>query len=75
MSLKGTVIFLQILAGLLIALGLGGVISHSIAPRMVAIFGVILPSSVLGLSVVGIGIYYWIRASRLKQKVARGNLL
>lgn len=74
MSLKGTVLVLQILAGLLIALGVGGVISHTLAPRMVSILGVVLPSSILAFSVVGVGVYYWLRASRLKQKVARGSL-
>jgi hypothetical protein len=75
MSLKTTAFFLQVLATLLIGMGLSALIAHLVSPRMVAIFGQVIPSYVVALSVISVGAYYWLRASRLKQRVAQGNTL
>lgn len=75
MSLKSTALFLQVLASILVCMGLSAFIAHLISPRMVSIFGQVVPSYVVAISVISVGAYYWLRASRLKQRVAKGNSL
>jgi len=75
MSLKSTVICLQVLAGLIFVMGLVGLVIGILSPRMFAVFGVLVPSTVCAAVFLGIGAYYWVRASKLKQRVMSGNVL
>jgi hypothetical protein len=75
MSPKGSILFLQIMSGGVIALGLLGLASGVIAPRMVGLFGARVPVALIALMVLGLGVYYWNRAERLKAKVLSGNTL
>ncbi len=75
MSPKSSVVFLQILAGGVIALGLMGLIGSVLQPRTVGFFGARVPSALVALIVLAVGFYYWNRAARLKAKVLSGNVL
>lgn len=75
MSPKGAVVFLQVMSGLIVGLGTLGMLAALIAPRMVAVFGVQVPLALVAMMIMGVGAYYWNRASKLKAKVISGNVL
>lgn len=75
MSPKGSILFLQVMSGGIIALGVLGLLSGVVAPRMVGLFGARVPVALIAMIVLGLGVYYWNRASRLRAKVTSGNTL
>jgi hypothetical protein len=75
MSLNGTILFLRIISGGIIGLGVLGLLSGLFAPRMVGLFGTRVPVALIAMIVMGLGVYYWNRTTRLKEKVLTGNTL